>query len=262
MKISVVMQSYLGDYPNSRKNPEFKFVRAVSSFLSQRHLDKELIIISDGCDRTKQIYDMLYSHDPRIKFGYVAKKNKKMYEEEINGNLKTRYYSGIPRAVGCSLATGDIICYMDSDDIILPNHLTDLAITWKEHPDSIWCSNSLRIVHKNATTLKNFENAAGFIKDKPINLNNFGYDIHDPFYICISVPEGKVFTATSSISHRKTVKSAWRDVKLVINTETKEMEGTSEDNDFFNQLLAEGKGFIQKSASYVVCHFRFGLWDV
>ena len=48
MKISVIMQSYLGEYPGARSNPKYKFVRAVNSFLLQKHPDKELIIVSDG----------------------------------------------------------------------------------------------------------------------------------------------------------------------------------------------------------------------
>ena len=30
-KISIIMQSFLGEYPNSRKNPEIKFIRAIKS---------------------------------------------------------------------------------------------------------------------------------------------------------------------------------------------------------------------------------------
>ena len=41
MMISVIMQSYLGDYPDSRKNPEEKFIRAVNSFLKQTNKNTE-----------------------------------------------------------------------------------------------------------------------------------------------------------------------------------------------------------------------------
>ena len=56
-KVSVVMASYLGEYPGRTSNPEPKFIRAVKSFLSQTYENKELIICADGCDRTVEIYN-------------------------------------------------------------------------------------------------------------------------------------------------------------------------------------------------------------
>ena len=70
MKISVVMISYLGEYPGARSNPIDKFKRAVDSYIGQTYNDKELIIISDGCDTTKEIYQSYYSNHKDIKFIY------------------------------------------------------------------------------------------------------------------------------------------------------------------------------------------------
>ena len=49
MKISIIMQSYLGDYPNARANPEEGFIRAVYSVINQTVSNWELIIVADGC---------------------------------------------------------------------------------------------------------------------------------------------------------------------------------------------------------------------
>ena len=43
-KISIIMQSYLGNYPGSRKDSHSKFLRAVQSFQNQLYKNCELII--------------------------------------------------------------------------------------------------------------------------------------------------------------------------------------------------------------------------
>lgn len=106
MKISVIMASWLGA-PN-RENLDKKFIRAVNSFLAQTHPDKELIIVSDGCQKTKELYDTHFQNNPLIKFFMSAKQPM---------------YSGGIRNIGLKIATGDIISYLDSDDVIGKDHL-------------------------------------------------------------------------------------------------------------------------------------------
>ena len=263
MKISVVMQSYLGEYPGSRKQPELKFVRAVHSFLSQKHDDKELIIVSDGCDKTKELYERLYSHDPRIKLCYLARKNmKRMYEVEKVGDTVVKYYRGMPRRLGCSIAEGDVITYMDSDDIMLPNRLSDLNLMWSR-TNVKWGSNVLRYLHKNALLVPNLEQSTTDTS-KRLNLKDYGYDIDDEFYLNITVPEGHVFGAPIGLSHRKDIKASWKDTMLVTTLDnSKIISGSTEDQVFLSELIKyDGPCFRQESASYVVCHFRSGLWDV
>jgi glycosyltransferase involved in cell wall biosynthesis len=111
--MSVVMISYLDDYERARLNPGFKFKRAVDSFLEQNWENKELVIIADGCDITKHLYQKYYSHQKNIKF-FWTNKSKARWPGEL-------------RQHGCNLATGDWICYLDSDDILAQGHLTKLA---------------------------------------------------------------------------------------------------------------------------------------
>lgn len=107
--ISVIMPSYLGEYPGSRKDPEKKFIRAVESFLLNNVSNKELIIVSDGCDVTNRIYKDKFEQYDFIKLVQVEKR-KATWPGEL-------------RECGRSLAKYDWITYLDTDDIYIQNHL-------------------------------------------------------------------------------------------------------------------------------------------
>lgn len=108
MKISVVMASYLGEYPGCASNREYKFKRAVDSFLNQTYDNKELIIVSDGCDITENIYNELYKDNENITLSKIEK------DVTFGGNTRNK---------GIELSSGDYICYLDSDDFFSENHL-------------------------------------------------------------------------------------------------------------------------------------------
>jgi len=108
MKISVIMASYLGNYPGGASNREIKFKRSVKSFINQTHKDKELIIVSDGCEITNKLYEENFSDIDNIK---LIKLNKQPF------------YSGNMRNVAFDISDGDIITYLDSDDAIGKKHL-------------------------------------------------------------------------------------------------------------------------------------------
>jgi len=121
MKISVIMASWLGA-PN-RKNLDKKFVRAVNSFLNQTHQDKELIIIADGCQVTEYLYDEHFKDNPLVKFKLIDKQP---------------LYSGNVRNAGLEMATGDIISYLDADDVIGKKHLEIIANGFDDKTDMIY----------------------------------------------------------------------------------------------------------------------------
>ncbi len=107
-KISVIMASYLLPYPGAATNRDKKFVRAVNSFKKQTYQNKELIIVSDGCPLTIDLYNKFFSSDENIKLIQIPKQ---------------QLYSGEMRNVALQVVDGDIISYLDSDDILGPNHL-------------------------------------------------------------------------------------------------------------------------------------------
>lgn len=122
MKLSFVMQSYLGDYPGSRSNPIEKFNRAVNSFINQTNPNWELIIVSDGCKITEEQYMLNFTDEPRIKFKFVEPAENRMYEN----NDGVVFHRGYPRQVGVEMATGDWIGYVDSDDFIMNSAVSNL----------------------------------------------------------------------------------------------------------------------------------------
>ena len=122
-KISTIMPSYLSKYDGSASDRSNKFIRAVDSWLNQVYNDKELIIISDGCDRTISLYEKCYYDYPEIKIVKLEKQPT---------------FSGSVREAGIKIATGDIICYLDTDDYIQPSHLPNIQSRMYE-AELDWC---------------------------------------------------------------------------------------------------------------------------
>lgn len=106
------MASYLGDYPGCASNRTYKFKRAVDSFISQSYNNKELIIVSDGCDITESLYNNLYKNNDDILFIKI--------EKQVT-------FSGETRNIGIDLSTGDFICYLDTDDFFSKTHLENIS---------------------------------------------------------------------------------------------------------------------------------------
>ncbi len=102
------MASYLLNYPGSATNRDKKFIRAVNSFKKQKYQNKELIIVSDGCPLTIDLYNKYFLNDENIKLIPIQKQP---------------LYSGAMRNAALDVADGEIISYLDSDDVLGPNHL-------------------------------------------------------------------------------------------------------------------------------------------
>ncbi len=108
--ISVVIPSFLGDYPGAAKNRDQKIIRAVSSVLNQSFQDFEVIVIADGCNRTVKVMEQIE-------------------DERVNTYLipKSKTWSGAPRNAGIEVAEGEWIVYLDIDDLYGENHLKNIS---------------------------------------------------------------------------------------------------------------------------------------
>lgn len=164
-KVSVIMASYLLNYPGAASERDKKFVRAVNSFKKQTYQNKELIIVSDGCPLTIEIYNRFFSNDSNIKLISIPKQP---------------LYSGEMRNVALKVADGDIISYLDSDDVLGPNHLQTIVDQFNlEEYDWVFY-NDLLLLDKD--------------------FKKFHLRIVEPRWASIG---------TSSISHKKNINVEW-----------------------------------------------------
>ena len=129
LMISVIMPCNLGLYSGAATERPLKLRRAIDSFLEQVYAPKELIVVSDGCSHTSQLIETQYSDQyPKIRSVEIKR--------QIN-------FSGQVRKCGISLAKGDVICYLDSDDIFAKGHLRAIADNFKDNDwiffdDTLW----------------------------------------------------------------------------------------------------------------------------
>ena len=121
IKISVVMASYLDSYKDSASDRIIKFHRAVESFFNQLYQNKELVVVSDGCPYTANEISKYNSSD--IKLIELPKQP---------------IFSGSVRNAGCFMASGDVICYLDTDDYIGFNHLNNIVTHFEQDSSLGW----------------------------------------------------------------------------------------------------------------------------
>jgi len=239
MKVSIIMQSYLGEYPGSRSDADKKFLRAVNSFKNQINKNAELVIVSDGCQITHDLYHANFKKESNIKYVYVSKTKPNMYSIE-NG---MKYHRGFPRQVGRSLATGEVTTYMDSDDFLMPN-FTDVWLKWwipnYEKIDCIfnqsWWDN---IAEKEDPTYKDLDYDSFEIKE---------IDGLPSKWIHVSFKGNFRMQSPPLTSHRSDLDVKWQDTI-----------GYSEDWKFSEGLRVHRKGMISEP-TYVICHSK-NKWD-
>jgi len=246
-KVSIVMQSYLGDYPGSRTNPVAKIKRVIASFLNQTYNNSELIIVSDGCDITHKLWMEQIRGISRIKYAYVDKPEGLNMYESSNGE---RVYRGTPRAVGVTLASGDIITYCDTDDFLMAYFCEMIVAQHKSNPESDWMFNTSWFDHKNAIEAygKNAGTLMPYDNARLIKVPNIDNNI----FIETRVKEGMVVNTPWLLSHLSHCNIKWMD-----------SYGNISEDILFSRKLREQypKGHVYSSPTYIRCHY-INLWDV
>lgn len=94
--------------------------RAIKSIMNQQYPDWELILVDDGCADgvTPKILDMFTALDDRIKVIHKENENR-----------------AIARNRGMEEATGEWLCWLDSDDEYSTNYLRQLEKATRDFPD-------------------------------------------------------------------------------------------------------------------------------
>lgn len=248
MRISVIMQSYLGDYPGSRLNPVEKFIRAVNTFINQQHKDSELIIVSDGCELTHRSYHENFKSNDRIKYLYIDKKEANNMYDLVNGE---KFYRGIPRQIARSLATGEITTYMDSDDYILSNHLSVIDQIFSSEKKWDWAVNCTW--YDSYLSLNDPIDKTNTIY---LNSNSFGNETYgiaglDGHWIAVKMQKDSLPLMPWLFSHKSDIDTKWRDCVGTV----------SEDIDFSKRLRSKYEnGGKYALPTYARCHYT-GKWD-
>lgn len=210
-KVSVIMPSFLGKYDGCASDRENKFVRAVNSFLENNYQNKELIVVGDACEKTKELLNEYFSVE--LKIGTIV---------FYNFSKKQKLFSGKLRTKGIELASGEIIMYLDTDDMYGSFHIK--AVADQMYFEGLeWCY------------FDDFINSDRGLVTKSVDLE------HESI-------------GTSSIAHLKTMVTNSKTITW------KRCNGYGHDWKFIKKLMKTSKNYDKiYGACYIICHIPHKL---
>lgn len=158
MSITVIVPIY---------NASHYLYECIHSIIKQTCSDFELLLIDDGStDNSSDICNFWVEKDGRIKY----------FRQENSGASSARNH-------GLRKAQGDWVIFIDSDDYVLPNYLSDLYDITKKNTDVDLCIDGVRIYQENKQIrLVSFENKIYSADDAlqlfcDIKIHKYGYSV-------------------------------------------------------------------------------------
>ena len=218
--------SYLSDYPSGAKFREQKFIRAVNSFINQTHENKELVIVSDGCEKTNTLYDILYKENTQIK----------LIKQPKNNDSK---YPGVLRQIGIDHSSGDRIMYLDSDDYYHPERISKIDEQFDDELDWVCGASSYPTQRKDDDKKLDYQ----FINEVNINLK---HSVNDYIWCKGTGNLQNRSVGTHSLTHNKDVAGCrWGNFK----------DDKPEDHSFIDDLLEANLKYKEiDNSTYYICH--------
>lgn len=108
-KVSIVIIAY---------NEERFIKEAIESALDQNYENTEVILVDDG------------SKDKTVAIAKQFEPNVKVISQKNSGNCS------FPRNAGLAIATGEYVSFLDGDDILLPNKISEQVAILQRYPEA------------------------------------------------------------------------------------------------------------------------------
>ena len=107
---------------------------AIDSALSQTYPHNEVIVVDDGSTDNSQAVIASYN-------------NRVLPVLKENGGQASAFNAGF------AASQGDIICFLDSDDVFLPEKVAEVVNTLKDYRENVWCFHPLKVVDTDTKTI-------------------------------------------------------------------------------------------------------------
>lgn len=115
-----------------------KFIKqTIDSVLNQNYPNLEYIIMDGGS--TDETIEILKSYGSKIQ--WISKPDKGQ-SDALNKGLKQ--------------STGDVVAYLNSDDVYLPNTLLRVGTYFSEHPNVLWLTGDYQIINESGKIIQSF----------------------------------------------------------------------------------------------------------
>ena len=153
--------------------------------------------MSDGCKIAEEIYNRLFTDKVNVRFKYIEKQEM---------------FIGVVRQSGLELALGEIICYLDHDDMFGVNHLAIIdecfdtdKYDWVYYNDFLVKNAAHTVVEERLVKPKqNFIGTSAIAHKRSIGVvwgNEYGHDMDMIRNYLLPLPYTKIPTPQYYVCH-------------------------------------------------------------